>query len=182
MTGGADGRRSNESLRASSSCAAFSFRIRAVGPESDKLVWSLGIGGFEGRRAPAVAGSGDACRRASAGRRLTLRSRTRSPTFDLLTVDSVGDIGLGEGGDRGEPSRRTALLPRPSRSVSTGASGLVDGARLRERVRRPSRDYALEAALPAPLLLSRGPLLLSRGPLLMSLSRGRTGSFGSVNL
>lgn len=176
MTGGADGLRSKDSLRASSSWAALSFRVRANGPLSDKFVCSLGIGGLEGRRAPADAGSGDGCLRASAGRRLTLRSRTRSPTLDLLTVEPAGDIGRGDGGDLGgDPSRRTALRPRPSRSVSAVVSGLVDVARLRERVLRPSRDLGLEAVRPGPLLDSCGPLLASR-------SRGLTGSFGSVSL
>jgi hypothetical protein len=99
-----------------------------------------------------------------------LRSRTRSPTFDRLTVDPVGDIGRGDGGDLGgDSSSLIALLPRPYRSISSVASCRVVVARLRDRVLRPSRDLALELARPV------GPLLLSR-------SRGLTGSEGEVSL
>lgn len=97
---------------------------------SDMLVCSLGIGGRDDLRA-LTEGSGDILRPPAALpagdrflARLILRSRTLSPILDLPPpmLDSAGDIGKlpdGEEGDRvAEPGPLTALLPRPSRSLT----------------------------------------------------------------
>lgn len=78
------------------------------------------MGGFDGLR-PPTEGSGDGLRlrvlpSGEGGLRLMLRSRTLSPTLDLLvTADSAGDMGAA--GDEAdlvvEPSPLAILLPRP---------------------------------------------------------------------